>query len=104
MDMGILTRKNYNDWKNGKIPYLEKACTGSLNGLALISKVIRSFAREKKLKPSFTFYKQNGKGGRQLRFSKSGERGIERNYVTHYVDSKHIAELKKCREETKDTE
>ena len=103
LDMGILTRKNYNDWKNGRIPYLEKACSGSLNKLALISKVIRSFACEKKLKPSFTYYKQNGKGGKQLRFSKSGDPGIERHYATHYVDSKRIAELKKQKEQEKST-
>lgn len=94
MDIGLLTRKNYNDWKNGKIPYLERGCSGSIDKLTLVSKVIRSFVSEKKLKPSLTYYKQNGKGGKQIRFSRSGERGIERNYATHYVDAKRIKELK----------
>lgn len=94
MDIGLLTRKNYNDWKNGKIPYLERGCSGSLDKLTLVSKVIRSFVSEKKLKPSLTYYKQNGKGGKQLRFSRSGERGIEKNYATHYVDAKRIKEPK----------
>lgn len=102
MDTGLLTRKNYNDWKNGRLPYLEKGCTGSLNKLTLVSKVIRSFASEKKLKPSLTYYKQNGKGGKQLRFSRSGDRGIERHYATHYVDPKRIKELKIKKEEKKE--
>ena len=58
------------------------------------------------LKPSFRYYKQwtvKKKGGQVHRpviplcFSKSGKEDIEKQYATHFVDSKPVAELKSQR-------
>ena len=41
--------------------------------------------------------KKNGQDHKSvisLRFSKSGNAEIEKNYATHYVDSRRIAEIK----------
>jgi hypothetical protein len=58
-------------------------------------KHVRAYASENSLKPSYTFYKQWGNKGKKptvkLRFSKTGDDGIERNYATHYISSKHMA-------------
>ena len=48
------------------------------------------------LKPSISQYRQRGGKGakRPLRFSKSGNPGIEKWYATHFVDEKRVAALK----------
>ena len=59
-----------------------------------------AYARKNELKPSETVYKQwglNKKGKKdvnRLRFSKSGDPGVEKGYSTHYVDRKRTAEIK----------
>ena len=82
MEIGILEKKKYDDWKAGRIPYLEAVCHSSLNQLSNLLKMIRSCALQKGLKPSFTYYKHKSK---PLRFSKTGEPNIEQAYATHYV-------------------
>ncbi len=105
MDIGVLSKRDYLSWRNGSVPYLEKVCTCSLNRLSFIMHVIRSLAAKNGYKPSLTYYKQWGarKNGHrtavQLRFSKSGAADIERNYATHYIDSRQIEYLKKKKEE-----
>lgn len=46
MDIGVLSRKNYEDWRNGKIPFLEKVCTINLHKLSFIMREIQVYARE----------------------------------------------------------
>ena len=103
MDIGVLPRQKYEDWRNGRVDYLERVCTVNLHKLSFIMSQIRAYAREQGLKPSFCYYKQwgvkkkNGQGHKPvvpLRFSKSGNAEIEKNYATHYVDSRRIAEIK----------
>jgi len=103
MDVGVLDKKKYKDWRFGGIPYLEAVCTCNLRQLSFIMAQIRAYAKKAGYKPSFCYYKQwgmkkkNGQGHkpvRQLRFSKSGDPEIEKAYATHYVDSKRIAEMK----------
>lgn len=103
MDIGVLPKQKYEDWRNGRVDYLERVCTVNLHKLSFIMSQIRAYAREQGLKPSFCYYKQWGvkKKNRQghksvvpLRFSKSGNAEIEKNYATHYVDSRRIAEIK----------
>lgn len=96
MDLGVLKKKAYEDWRFGRIDYLERACTVNLKQLTLISSLMRKHAAELKLKSSFTAYHAWGKGPkRALRFSKSGNKKIETLYATHYIDPVRIAELRK---------
>ena len=100
MDIGVLTKGKYNDWRFGRVPFLEAVCAVNLAKLSFIMRTIREYAQEHELKPSFTCYKQWGlktKGKRPvvlLRFSKSGNPVIEKQYSTHYVDKARIEALK----------
>ena len=111
MDISVLQKAKYEDWRYGKVPFLEKVCEGNLHKLAEINREIRSYASAHGLKPSVTFYKRwgvkkkNGQGKKPviwLRFSKSGAPNIEQQYSTHYVDSKRIAEIRASRNASDD--
>lgn len=105
LDIGVLSKENYENWRGGKVPFLEKVCQVNLKQLSEIMHEMRSYATKNNLKPSWTFYHQSGKNkDRALRFSKSGDEAIERHYATHFVDSKRIAELKKPAEGSEDKE
>ena len=103
MDIGVLRKQDYENWRNGRVDYLERVCQCNLHKLSEIMKEVRAYARKNDLKPSETVYKQwglNKKGKKvvsRLRFSKSGDPGVERGYSTHYVDIKRTAELKEER-------
>ena len=103
MDIGILPKQKYEDWRFGKVDYLERVCTANLNKLSSVLHQMRVYAKKADLKPSFCYYKRWGvkkKGGQgkkpviPLRFSKSGDPEIEKWYATHFVDTKQIAALK----------
>lgn len=103
MDVGILEKLKYEEWRFGKVPYLEAVCNCNLRQLSFVMKQIWSYADKNGLRPSFCYYKQwgvgkkSGQGHKQvhpLRFSKSGKPEIEKAYATHYVDSIRIAALK----------
>ena len=100
MDIGVLTKEKYEEWRFGKVPFLEAVCNINLRKLSTIMKAVRGYASKNGLKPSYTCYKQWGlktKGNHSvvmLRFSKSGNPDIEKAYSTHYVDEKQIAAIK----------
>ena len=95
LQLNCLTKKNYEDWRFGRVDYLEKVCSINLSKLTLINKLIRKYSTELNLKNSWTGYNQFGKGKkRRLRFSKSGDKTIEDRYSTHYVDKDRMIELK----------
>lgn len=88
MDLQILSKEDYERWRNGQVPYLEKVCKINLKKLAGILQEMKRFAGKNGLKPSLTFYKQWGRKHKttvQLKFSKSGSEYIEKLYATHYV-------------------
>lgn len=104
MDVGVLPKQKYEDWRYGKVSYLEQVCTCNLRKLSFIMGQIRKYAKKSDLKPSFCYYKQwgtkkeNGQGRKLvivLRFSKSGNPDIEKAYATHYVDAKRIKQINK---------
>jgi hypothetical protein len=87
--LDFLTKKDYEDWRFGRIPYLEKVCKVNLKKLSLTNRIIRKFAQQKGLSKSWTGYNQWGsKTSRRLIFSKSADPAIEAGYATHYVDKK----------------
>ena len=101
MDLGYLKKEHYENWRHGRVPYLERVCAVNLSKLSTIRHEIRVYARKAGLKPSFCYYKQWAVKGKTipLRFSKSGKEDIEKQYATHFVDSKRVAELKSQRQE-----
>lgn len=58
VDIGVLSKQNYEDWRWGRVPYLEAACTVNLRKLSFILHQMRVYAQKSGLKPSFTCYKQ----------------------------------------------
>lgn len=103
MEIGVLPKQKYEDWRFGRVDYLERVCTVNLKKLSFIMRQMRLYAQKAGLKPSFCYYrrwgvkKKSGQGHKpviQLRFSKSGNPEIERWYATHFVDTKQIERLK----------
>ena len=102
MDIGALSKKNYEDWRFGRADTLERVCSMNLSKLSAVLREMYACAKAQNLKPSFCYYKRwgvkkKGQGRRTvlpLRFSRSGDAEIERRYATHYVDEKRIAQLK----------
>lgn len=95
MQLDYLTKKDYEDWRFGRVDYLEKVCNVNLSKLTLINKLIRKHSTELDLKNSWTGYNQYGKGiKRRLRFSKSRDKTIEDRYATHYIDKNRMIVLK----------
>jgi len=84
---GILSPKDVEDWRFGRVPYLEKVCRINLTALSFIMKEIKNYADGAGLKPSPTGYVRWGTRGKKmpLRFSKSGDAKLEAAYATHYV-------------------
>lgn len=84
--MGLLTFSQVDSWRKGRIDFLERVIQGNLSKISSSMAIFRRWALEKGLKPSETAYVRRTRGGTlPLRFSKSGEPAIERNYRTHYV-------------------
>jgi len=98
LELGILSKENYEDWRFGRVSYLERVCQINLGKLSTINHEIRVFARKNELKPSWTAYMKWGKGNKtRLRFSKSSGEQIERLYATHYVSKIKVDEAKEKR-------
>ena len=103
--IGALSKEDYERWRFGKVDYLERVCNINLRKLSLVNHEIRAYARKHNLKPSWTFYKKWGakKKGKsesttKLRFSKSGDENIEKQYATHYVGQQKITEANERRD------
>lgn len=86
MDIGVLSKEDYTNWRLGKIDYLERVCKVNLHKLSEIMKEMRRYGSKNNLKQSFTVYKQwECKTTRKLRFSKRGNEKIEEAYASHYL-------------------
>ena len=84
--MGLLRPEHLNDWRRGRVLYLERVINCNLTRLSRLLRILRFHAHDLNLKPSATVYKRYGKGPKQrLRFSKTGDAGLEAAYATHFV-------------------
>jgi hypothetical protein len=95
--MGLLTSAHVDDWRKGRVDFLERVIQGNLKKISSSMAIFRRWATEKGLKPSETGYVRHTRGGPlALQFSKSGNPGIEKSYRTHYV-SPALSEKKQQR-------
>jgi hypothetical protein len=86
LGMGWLQPIHIQDWRKGRISYLEKVIQGNLNKISYTMKCFRTWANKKGLKASQTAYLARTKGPkRELQFSKSNNVEIEKAYRTHYI-------------------
>jgi hypothetical protein len=81
-----ITKQQYEDWRFGRIPYLERVCLGNLSKLNRLLRILDHHARARGLTPSSTVYRKWGRGGKRivLRFSKSGDARLEAAYSRCY--------------------
>ena len=101
--MDVISVKDYEDWRFGRIPYLERVTKCGLGKLSTIMKELRSYREQRKLKASWTSYKKWGKGKKiDLRFSKSGSTEIEKAYATHLVGMAYKISNESTKRQSKD--
>lgn len=94
--LGWLPPSGERAWRQGRIPYLERAVTPNLNKTSRAMRHFRRWAQSCGLKPSETAYVARTRDRRTLRFSKFGKPDIERAYRTHWV-SPELSEHKRER-------
>jgi len=84
--MEVISPQDYQDWRMGRITYLEKVTARGLGKLNTIIEELRTYARSQGWYPSKTDYNKWGKGAKKrLRFTKSGRPSLEELYATHYL-------------------
>jgi hypothetical protein len=84
--MDLLKLSDVDDWRRGRIPYLEKAIQGNLKKLGRILRILRFHSHDLNLKASSTVYMRYGRGPRcRLRFSKTGDPNVEEAYMRHFI-------------------
>ena len=89
IEIGNLTKENYENWRLGRIHYLEKVINCNLSAINRKLRILHFYALDLGLKPSNTVYRKWGKGRNRivLRFSKSGNPALEQAYSCHYIAS-----------------
>lgn len=84
--VGLLTPEHLEEWRRGRIPYLERVINCNLARLGRLLRILRFHAHDLNLKPSMTAYMRWGKGPKQrLQFTKTGDPRLEEAYATHLV-------------------
>jgi hypothetical protein len=82
---GWLRPDKVEEWRRGRLPYLEQAIVASLPKISTAMRVFRSLAESEGLRPSETVYVSWTRERRRLRFSKSGNPNLEKAYSTHWL-------------------
>lgn len=86
LGLGWLQPIHVQEWRKGKISYLEKVIQVNLGKISFTMKCFSKWAKVKQLKPSETVYLVRSiEPKRKAIFSKSGNPFIEKAYATHYV-------------------
>ena len=84
--LGYLTQADYERWRRGQIPVLERVIQINLTRITFIMQALRRQSLQGHLRPRPTVYTSWGSGPRRrLRFSVSGQAQIEAAYATHYL-------------------
>ena len=94
--LGWLEPRRVDEWQQGRVDYLERVVVASLGKISTAMRCFRRWAQARGLKPSEREYVARTRGRQPLRFSKSGDPGIERAYRTHWV-SPQLSEPKRER-------
>ncbi|MBN1654373.1 MAG: hypothetical protein JXA30_11440 [Deltaproteobacteria bacterium] len=84
--MDLLAPERLEDWRRGRVPYLEKVIICNLTRLSRLLRILRFHAHDLRLVPSITVYMKWGKGPKKrLRFTKTGDSKLEEAYSRHFV-------------------
>lgn len=97
--MELLSTSDLEDWRFGRIPYLERVIHCNLEKASRILRILRMHVHDLNMRPSLTVYKKWGKGVKiSLRFSKSGNPHLEEAYSLHFVAPETKARKQKAEE------
>lgn len=83
--IGWLVPSHVEEWRQGRVEYLERVIQANLVKLSAAMKLLRAWATGEGLVPSETAYVARTRDRRTLRFSMSGNPDIERAYRTHWL-------------------
>jgi hypothetical protein len=84
--MDLLSPASVENWRRGRIPYLERAIQCNLSKANRILRILRMHAHDLDLKPVPTVHKRWTRGPRTLLdFSKTGDRAVEEAYARHFL-------------------
>ena len=84
--MQLLKPENLEQWRRGRVPYLERLITCNLTRLSRLLRILRFHVHDLKLVPSTTVYLRHGRGPKRLlRFTKTDDAKLEKAYATHFV-------------------
>lgn len=86
--MDILRPETLEDWRLGRVPFLERGILGNLSRLERILRILTHHCRDLKLRPSPTVYVRHGGRRERLRFTKTGNPRLEEIYSLHFVSSR----------------
>ncbi len=82
--MNLLAPERLEDWRRGRVPYLEKVIDCNLTRLSRFLGILRFHAHDLRLMPSITVYARWGAGPKQrLRFTKTADPKLEEAYARH---------------------
>jgi hypothetical protein len=94
--LGWLPWNRVDEWRQGRVPYLEQQVGAGLGKVSTAMQSFRSWATGRGLLPRETGYVARTRDRRQLRFSISDNPEIELAYRTHWV-SPELSEAKRRR-------
>lgn len=84
--MDLLVPNRLDDWRRGRVPYLEQVIGCNLTRLSWLLRILRFHAHDLNLVPAPAVYLRHGKGPKQaLRFTKTGDPKLEAAYARHFV-------------------
>ena len=111
IDTGILPKQKYEDWRFGRVRYLEAVCNANLKRLSFVLHQMRVYAQAHGLKPSLCYYKRRGvrkKDGTRhkpallLQFRKISCPESARSYLHPFVDLARVLELREAQPPTQE--
>jgi hypothetical protein len=86
VEMGLLSSLAIEEWRAGRLPFLERAIQCNLSAASRILRLLRMHAHDLNLRPSARIYVRRTRGGRlRLRFTKSGDLKLEEAYACHFL-------------------
>jgi hypothetical protein len=83
--LGWLTAADVENWRRGRVPYLERVTQAGLGKLSTAMRALHRWAQHRGLRPSRTDYRSWTRARAPLRFSKTGNPHIEQAYATHWI-------------------
>jgi len=84
--MDLLAPEQLEEWRRGRVLYLERVINCNLTRLSRLLRVLRFHAHDLNLVPSVTVYVCPRKGAqKRLRFTKTGDPRLEEAYARHFV-------------------